>query len=81
METIFFPDVKISDEDFYISEPYFTAVTCFLTFNVFSVVGNILPSACRKVKRRSSVDDVTHIFFDFTGQSHVYLLRPINNIT
>jgi hypothetical protein len=42
-------DVKISDEDFFISDRYFTAVTCFLTFNVFSVIGNCLTSLCRRV--------------------------------
>ena len=33
--------------DFPIAEKYFTPVTCFLTFNLCAVLGNLIPSLCR----------------------------------
>ncbi|XP_046383683.1 equilibrative nucleoside transporter 1 isoform X2 [Ischnura elegans] len=32
-------DIQRSDENFFLSDKYFTAVTCFLTFNFFAMVG------------------------------------------
>ena len=36
-------DVKLVDSDFIIPERFFVAVTCFLSFNFFAMVGNMLP--------------------------------------
>jgi equilibrative nucleoside transporter 1/2/3 len=33
-------DIKRSDENFFISEKYFTEITCFLTFNFCAMVGS-----------------------------------------
>ncbi len=33
----------MSDEEFLIPQRYFVAVTCFLSFNFFAMVGNMLP--------------------------------------
>merc|ERR1712071_617127 len=38
-----YSDIKVSDEDFFISPKYFIPVTCFLTFNVSAMLGNMLP--------------------------------------
>lgn len=38
------PDVKMSDPDFLIPERYFIAVCCFLSFNFFAMIGNMLPN-------------------------------------
>lgn len=37
-------DVKMVDEDFIIPKKYFTSVTCFLTFNLFAMIGNMVPA-------------------------------------
>lgn len=37
-------DIKRYDESFIIPEKYFVAVTCFLTFNVTAMLGNLLPN-------------------------------------
>ena len=42
-------DVKMAHDDFPITEKYFTPVTCFLTFNICAVLGNLIPSLCRCV--------------------------------
>ena len=39
-----FPDVQKIEDDSIISSKYFTAVVCFLTFNLSSVLGNFLCS-------------------------------------
>ena len=39
----FFLDVKMVDPDFIIPERFFVAVCCFLSFNYFAMVGNLLP--------------------------------------
>ena len=39
-----FSEVKMTDQTFIIPPKYFTAVTCFLTFNLFAVIGNLIPS-------------------------------------
>jgi hypothetical protein len=36
-------DIKMVDENFIISQKYFVAVCCFLSFNFFAMVGNMLP--------------------------------------
>ncbi|KAG1678669.1 Equilibrative nucleoside transporter 3 [Nymphon striatum] len=36
--------IKPVDKDFAISPKYFSPVTCFLTFNFFAMVGNIIPN-------------------------------------
>lgn len=35
-------DIKRIDDDFFISEKYFTSVTCFLTFNACAMIGSYL---------------------------------------
>jgi len=40
-------DIKMAHPDFPITEKYFTPVTCFLTFNICAVLGNLIPSLCR----------------------------------
>ncbi|KAK9886106.1 hypothetical protein WA026_014894 [Henosepilachna vigintioctopunctata] len=35
-------DVQPSDEKFFLKQPYFTLVTCFLTFNIFAMIGSLL---------------------------------------
>ena len=37
-------DVEMVDQEFFLPTKYFSAVTCYLTFNVAAVLGNILPS-------------------------------------
>lgn len=37
-------DVKASDESFIFSGKYYQAITCFLGFNVFAMLGNMVPS-------------------------------------
>ncbi|CAG7733168.1 unnamed protein product [Allacma fusca] len=37
-------DIGMSDPNFIITEKYFTQVTCFLTFNLFAMIGNVFPS-------------------------------------
>ncbi|EDW37152.1 GL25678 [Drosophila persimilis] len=37
-------NIKASDEDFFISKDYFTLFTCFLTFNVFAMLGSLTTS-------------------------------------
>jgi len=32
------------DPDFFLTAKYFAPVTCFLTFNFFAMVGNMIPS-------------------------------------
>jgi len=46
----FFSDVKIAHDDFFISSKYYSPVTCFFTFNICSVIGNLLSSACTLVR-------------------------------
>ncbi|KAB7507850.1 Equilibrative nucleoside transporter 1 [Armadillidium nasatum] len=36
-------DTCRTEEDFFITPKYFQAVTCFLTFNLFAMLGNMLP--------------------------------------
>ena len=43
----YFSDIKMAHPDFPITEKYFTPVTCFLTFNICAVLGNLIPSLCR----------------------------------
>lgn len=46
-----YSEIKMVDPNFIIEPRYFTAVTCFLTFNLFAVIGNLIPSwtcACPK---------------------------------
>lgn len=38
-----YSDVKMVDPDFIIPERFFVAVCCFLSFNFFAMVGNLLP--------------------------------------
>nr|CAH0099039.1 unnamed protein product [Daphnia galeata] len=38
-----YSDIKMVDENFIISQKYFVAVCCFLSFNFFAMVGNMLP--------------------------------------
>jgi len=40
-------DVKMAHDDFPISEKYYTPITCFLTFNLCAVLGNLIPSILR----------------------------------
>ena len=40
----FVSDVKKAHDDFSISVKYYTPVTCFLTFNLCSVLGNLIPN-------------------------------------
>ncbi|XP_063932101.1 equilibrative nucleoside transporter 1 [Zophobas morio] len=37
-------NVKRSDENFFISDKYYSGVTCFLTFNLFAMIGSYLTS-------------------------------------
>ncbi|XP_065559348.1 equilibrative nucleoside transporter 1-like isoform X2 [Artemia franciscana] len=37
-------DIKQADPNFFIEGRYYTAVTCFLTFNVTAMLGNMIPS-------------------------------------
>lgn len=37
-----FAGVKRSDENFFISENYYMAITCFLTFNLWAMLGSLL---------------------------------------
>jgi equilibrative nucleoside transporter 1/2/3 len=39
-----FSDIKPSDEDFFVSDEYYSGVTCFLTFNLFAMLGSYLTS-------------------------------------
>ena len=45
----FFSDVKMAHDDFPISQMYYTPITCFLTFNICAVLGNLIPSILRFV--------------------------------
>ena len=49
----FFPDVKMAHDDFPISQMYYTPITCFLTFNICAVLGNLIPSILRFVSVQS----------------------------
>jgi len=40
-------DVKMAHDDFPISQMYYTPITCFLTFNICAVLGNLIPSILR----------------------------------
>ncbi len=40
------------DENFIISQKYFVAVCCFLSFNFFAMVGNMLPGLYSWVRKR-----------------------------
>jgi equilibrative nucleoside transporter 1/2/3 len=40
--------IKRSSPNFFISEKYFGAITCFLFFNVFAVIGNVVSSFIQK---------------------------------
>jgi len=46
------PDIKMVDENFIISQKYFVAVCCFLSFNFFAMVGNMLPGLYSWVRKR-----------------------------
>lgn len=46
-----FLDVKPVDSDFIIPERFFVAVTCFLSFNFFAMVGNMLPGIYAFVRK------------------------------
>ncbi|KAG5887435.1 hypothetical protein JTB14_003287 [Gonioctena quinquepunctata] len=37
-------DIKPSNENFFISKDYYTSITCFITFNIFAMIGSGLPS-------------------------------------
>ena len=39
----------MAHDDFPISEKYYTPITCFLTFNLSAVLGNLIPSILRFV--------------------------------
>lgn len=39
-----YANVEQIDKDFIISKKYFVTVTCFLVFNVFAMVGNLIPN-------------------------------------
>ena len=39
---------------FFISKDYFVSLTCFLTFNLFAVLGNVLPSYISWVREAQS---------------------------
>lgn len=43
-------DIKMSDTEFIIPQRYFIPVTCFLSFNFFAMVGNLLPGLYTWVK-------------------------------
>ena len=40
----------MAHDDFPISEKYYTPITCFLTFNLCAVLGNLIPSILRFVR-------------------------------
>jgi hypothetical protein len=45
-------DVKMAHDDFVISAKYYTPIICFLTFNIFAVLGNLVPSLFRFVSSK-----------------------------
>ena len=44
LETLLFADIDRVYSSFFISKDYFVSITCFLTFNLCAVIGNMLPS-------------------------------------
>jgi len=44
-------DIKRNDDNFIIPEKYFTAVCCFLTFNFFAMIGNLIPGIVQWVSK------------------------------
>ena len=40
----FIADIQMSDPSFIIPKKYFIGVTCFLTFNLSAMLGNMVPS-------------------------------------
>ncbi|KAF5288632.1 hypothetical protein FQA39_LY15327 [Lamprigera yunnana] len=45
-------NIKASDPDFFITEKYYTSITCFLTFNTCAMVGSYLTSFCTSPKSK-----------------------------
>lgn len=41
-------NIRASDPNFFISEKYYSPVTCFLLFNLFAVVGNVISAFVQK---------------------------------
>lgn len=41
-------NIRASDPNFFISEKYYSPVTCFLLFNLFAVVGNVISAFIQK---------------------------------
>ena len=39
----------MAHDDFTVSAKYYTPITCFLTFNLCAVIGNLIPSLFRFV--------------------------------
>ena len=68
---LFFSDVKMAHDDFPISEKYYTPITCFLTFNLCAVLGNLIPSILRFVR-------ITYLIFIFNDWKLQDIFRYMN---
>ena len=44
-------EIDQTDKNFAVPEKYFSAITCFLTFNLAAFVGNLLPAILKWVSR------------------------------
>uniref|UniRef100_T1IMY7 Battenin n=1 Tax=Strigamia maritima TaxID=126957 RepID=T1IMY7_STRMM len=65
-------NIKMSDPNFVIPGKYYTAVMCFLVFNFFSMVGNILPFMCRANEANL---DLAADFTSFFTSPRIYIFE------
>ena len=50
MKLNIFAEIAQTNKNFAVPEKYFSAITCFLTFNLAAFVGNLLPAILKWVR-------------------------------